>query len=1038
MKPEDPIAPEGVELYDFEDHDTHRNLIFRDAKDALVSQFPQSHNGVRLELHDLDYVDGDRVSLADQKKALLENKFLARRLRGTVRLFDEETGDMLDEKTQTLMRVPYLTQRGTYVHGGNDYASIAQNRLLPGMYTRRQKSGQLETQVNVRSGTGTAFRVGLEPDTSQYRLRIQSANLHLYSLLHDLGTSDEELEKLWGKDVLTANKSKYDRRILDKAYIRLVSRWEQKPEATDEDKAKAIREALDRSQANARVLRRNVPNMFDRAKAAEWVREEEEMNAPDDTEFKPDLTPADMRDEMNRVYGGVGARLASMQKWPEKWIHPQDPQGWMQWYEQYHHGRRTTDDRRQIGRWKGVKARNSKQFAVSPTPRRAYALRNWGVDPLQYLPEEDRENFREQMEAYKKDKDERLQTKAAVLSQPDIMAVAEFLNQEHGAGLDVTAPVGELEAQVMAFISDTQGINPVVLQAGVDGLERVQKEASLAEQDNVMPAQFVKLARHGAGVLFKMPNGKYLLQENQEDDVDPEEKDKIGKLRPAGGGKNVADRNLKATILREMEEEFGIPQSIAGPDVALLGYISKGKFKDCALFEYYGHGLKPGWYQASNSKTEKIKLVEADLDDPRYIGPKLPTLRRYQKNYRPSHKSKRWESWIGVDLDGCLAEHDGPWDPTQIGEPVPAMLERVKKWIADGKTVKIFTARASTPKHIPRIQSWLEMHGLPRLEVTNVKDPGMQFLVDDKAVQVVKNKGTQVKAASDDDNYDRADMWDPRSKEFRLVDVQKLIAAVKGREAEDMPLSNIWGGSKTSPGYSEERQRLADTQYPILVDEYSEDPEQTVGLVDGRHRRLKMIEQGITHGKVIRLTPEDLDASLADVSDKQASTLTTKRPLHDWDGTVIPRFPGNAQEYLAKLRELGDDDVDPAMRGIGKLDLATARPQMFHQAIRDAATRLGLEIGDIHHAPGDKVDVVREQGRPLVDDDPEVLSAIREQLGQDMAIEHQHQRSEKEGPISDKVVSARFVTPYELEGYAMSADEGRRRTEEIDTSPITT
>lgn len=38
--------------------------------------------------------------------------------------------------------------------------------------------------------------------------------------------------------------------------------------------------------------------------------------------------------------------------------------------------------------------------------------------------------------------------------------------------------------------------------------------------------------------------------------------------------------------------------------------------------------------------------------------------------------------WIGVDLDGTLAEYHG-WGNGEIGDPVPAMLERVKKWLAE-------------------------------------------------------------------------------------------------------------------------------------------------------------------------------------------------------------------------------------------------------------------------------------------------------------------------------------------------------------------
>ena len=61
-----------------------------------------------------------------------------------------------------------------------------------------------------------------------------------------------------------------------------------------------------------------------------------------------------------------------------------------------------------------------------------------------------------------------------------------------------------------------------------------------------------------------------------------------------------------------------------------------------------------------------------------------------------AEKQKRGH--ILVDLDGTLAIYNGYVGPTHIGEPVPKMLERVKSWLADGKTVKIFTARAH-PAH---------------------------------------------------------------------------------------------------------------------------------------------------------------------------------------------------------------------------------------------------------------------------------------------------------------------------------------------------
>jgi DNA-directed RNA polymerase beta subunit len=218
----DAELPEGVELRDLNDYRTLRGSIFGGVQKAFQTAFPISYGGTRMEVDNVRYDDEKDYTLAEQKKAILEDKYLTRKLKGTVRLYDEESGEMLDERDMPLMRVPWLTERNTFIHNGSEYATIMQSRLLPGVYTRRQNNGHLETQFNARPGAGKGFRIGFEPDTAQYRLRIAQANLHMYSLLKDLGIPDEELRGRWGDEVFEANKRKYDARVFDKAYQRLV------------------------------------------------------------------------------------------------------------------------------------------------------------------------------------------------------------------------------------------------------------------------------------------------------------------------------------------------------------------------------------------------------------------------------------------------------------------------------------------------------------------------------------------------------------------------------------------------------------------------------------------------------------------------------------------------------------------------------------------------------------------------------------------------------------------------------------------------
>lgn len=106
---------------------------------------------------------------------------------------------------------------------------------------------------------------------------------------------------------------------------------------------------------------------------------------------------------------------------------------------------------------------------------------------------------------------------------------------------------------------------------------------------------------------------------------------------------------------------------------------------------------------------------------------------------------KKWgfrPPWIGVDLDGVLAMSVGWNGYDHIGEPIRPMLKRVKRWIKEGRKVKIFSSRAEVGNAgIKPIQEWCVKHGLGKLEVTNIKDSGLVEIWDDLAVRVEENTG---------------------------------------------------------------------------------------------------------------------------------------------------------------------------------------------------------------------------------------------------------------------------------------------------------
>lgn len=115
-------------------------------------------------------------------------------------------------------------------------------------------------------------------------------------------------------------------------------------------------------------------------------------------------------------------------------------------------------------------------------------------------------------------------------------------------------------------------------------------------------------------------------------------------------------------------------------------------------------------------------------------------------------------SWIGVDLDGVLAIY--PHSFPEVGPPIPRMVERVKGWLAEGRDVRIFTARVAetgmtnaygtndeTWCAIQRvkIEFWCVQHLGARLPVTATKDFKMIACYDDRCMQMVPNTGRSLR-----------------------------------------------------------------------------------------------------------------------------------------------------------------------------------------------------------------------------------------------------------------------------------------------------
>lgn len=106
---------------------------------------------------------------------------------------------------------------------------------------------------------------------------------------------------------------------------------------------------------------------------------------------------------------------------------------------------------------------------------------------------------------------------------------------------------------------------------------------------------------------------------------------------------------------------------------------------------------------------------------------------------------------ILVDFDRTLATYES-WEKngSKLGAPIGPMVERIKYWLAKGKDVRIFTARAADsnprrPGDMLAIEAWCEEHIGAVLPIQNWKDFTTEAIWDDLAVSVEANTGRIVR-----------------------------------------------------------------------------------------------------------------------------------------------------------------------------------------------------------------------------------------------------------------------------------------------------
>lgn len=225
--------------------------IQRRVTEALTGNFPVEGKRNKLVLNGpliIDDRSADHADLRSQEAAKLNGRTWGAPVLADVSLIDKETGQQLDRTKIKLLTLPKPTQRYSYIVDGNEWQVDNLWKLRSGVYAHIKQNGEMQAEFNLKEPFAKSPRlyIPFSPEKKQFKLKYESSNFPLYSILKTLGVADEDIKKQWGDDIYKANvvaPAKIEKDV-NNLYEKLTARGVKASGDTLQHKAQAILETF--------------------------------------------------------------------------------------------------------------------------------------------------------------------------------------------------------------------------------------------------------------------------------------------------------------------------------------------------------------------------------------------------------------------------------------------------------------------------------------------------------------------------------------------------------------------------------------------------------------------------------------------------------------------------------------------------------------------------------------------------------------------------------------------------------------------------
>ncbi|MGE7305834.1 hypothetical protein ACQKJG_18595 [Priestia megaterium] len=183
------------------DHKRAVDKLITNIKNEFADMFPYERGDYKFDVKDIQ-VEEPSVTYEAQQKAFLEDDNIEAKVTGTIEVYYK--GELIKtHKNVAMIRVPYPTDRGTYVTNGNEIVVLNRMQMRNGIYVHPIRNVD-HTQMITGEVRAGKQRFQLNFDTLKMRIQLKGlsmdfhkknpGNVNVISLLRVLGVTDDEIK----------------------------------------------------------------------------------------------------------------------------------------------------------------------------------------------------------------------------------------------------------------------------------------------------------------------------------------------------------------------------------------------------------------------------------------------------------------------------------------------------------------------------------------------------------------------------------------------------------------------------------------------------------------------------------------------------------------------------------------------------------------------------------------------------------------------------------------------------------------------------